>query len=199
MPPQDRKASTLDVRTDLANAGPDEARALLAAALAPDLASGVLRVSGEAAVIVRPEVIVNIQKQLEQTIGGSAKGIMYLSGERSSGAGLNPLGSLRSGSKGTFSIESAQRIIDASALLGWGRAEVALFDPDRGRFLFTIKNSPIAIAYGSSKKPVCHFLAGWIAGMGRILLAKELLCEEIACVAQGRDFCEFDLRPMPSH
>src|SRR2546427_665298 len=56
--------------------------------------------------------------------------------------------------------------------------------------------SVIARAYGPSKKPVCHFLTGWIAGLGRSLLERDVLCEESACAAQGRDRCEFELRPM---
>ena len=40
---------------------------------------------------VRPEAIVSIQKQLEVTIGGSSKGILYLSGEKSACDGMSPL------------------------------------------------------------------------------------------------------------
>jgi predicted hydrocarbon binding protein len=43
---------------------------------------------------------------------------------------------------------------------------------------------------------VCHFLAGWIAGIGRNLLECDVLCEETACAAQGYDRCEFELRPL---
>src|SRR2546425_709310 len=73
----------------------------------------------------------------------------------------------------------------------------AALDPDRGRCTVARHNSPIAAAYGPSKKPVCHFLAGWMAGIGRLLVGKELLCEEISCAAQGHDQCEFELQPMP--
>src|SRR2546430_2619615 len=142
-------------------------------------------------------VIVSIQKQLEQTVGGSAKGILYLSGERSSDAGLKFLGALTDGISLPLTLEGAKRIIDASALTGWGRTEIVQFDPERGRFTVARHNSPIAQAYGPSKKPVCHFLAGWMAGIGRLLVGKELLCEELSCAAQGHDRCEFELQPMP--
>ncbi|MGI0148046.1 MAG: V4R domain-containing protein [Thermoplasmata archaeon] len=58
-----------------------------------------------------------------------------------------------------------------------------------------MKTSPLARAYGTSKKPVCHFLAGLIAGLGRSLLERDVLCEETACVAQGHERCKFELRP----
>ncbi|HEX9340643.1 MAG TPA: 4-vinyl reductase [Thermoplasmata archaeon] len=197
MPQSDQDAPTIDPKRDLSAIGTTLARKLLAVALTPDPETGILLLSGQSCLIVRPDVIMNIQKQLEQTMGSSSKGIMYLSGERSAGAGLNPLASIESESKGAFNFDRARRIIEASAFLGWGRAAIRLFDPDAGRFVISIKNSPLARSYGPSKKPVCHFLAGWLAGLGRILLSKELLCEETVCASQGPDHCEFDLRPMP--
>jgi len=74
--------------------------------------------------------------------------------------------------------------------------EISLFDPEHGRLVLTVSNSPLARAYGSSKKPVCHFLTGWIAGLGRNLLERDVLCEETACEAQGHGRCEFELRPL---
>ncbi len=198
MPARDRKASTINPQMDLAGIGPEEARELLAAALHPDPKSGILRLSDQPCLILRPEVIVSIHKQLEQTLGGSAKGILYLAGERSSDAGLKFLGALTSGVSVPLTLEGAKRIIDASALTGWGRTEIVHFDPERGRLTVARHNSAIAKAYGPSKKPVCHFLAGWMAGIGRLLVGKELLCEEISCLAQGQDRCEFELQPMPT-
>lgn len=197
MPARDRKASTISPQMDLAGMDPDEARELLAAALTPDTKSGILLLSNQPCLILRAEVIVSIQKQLEQTVGGSAKGILYLSGERSSDAGLKFLGGLTNGIPMPLTLEGAKRIIDASALTGWGRTEILHFDPEKGRFTVARHNSPIANAYGPSKKPVCHFLAGWMAGIGRLLVGKELLCEEISCMAQGHERCEFELQPMP--
>src|SRR5437667_12350490 len=95
-----------------------------------------------------------------------------------------------------FTLPHAGRIMDAPARLGWGRLEISLFDPENGRLVLAVTNSPLARAYGESKKPVCHFLTGWIAGLGRSLLEREVLCEETACAAQGRGRCEFELRPI---
>jgi predicted hydrocarbon binding protein len=198
MPARNGKASTAKPQLDLISIGPDEARELLAAALVPDPKSGILRIADQPCLIIRPEVIVSIQKQLEQTVGGSAKGIVYLSGERSSEAGLRFFGALTRGPLQPLTLEGARRIIGVAAVVGWGRTEILIFDPKEGRFALAMQNSPIARAYGPAKKPVCHFLAGWIAGIGRLLTGKELLCEETACLAQGRDRCEFELRPMPS-
>src|SRR2546422_6334757 len=156
MPARDRKATTISPQVDLAGIGPEEASELLASALHPDPKSGILRLSDQPCLILRPEVIVSIQKQLEQTVGGSAKGILYLAGERSPDSGLKFLGALTTGVSIPLTMDGAKRSIDASALTGWGRTEIIHFDPDRGRFTVARHNSPIAKAYGRSKKAECH-------------------------------------------
>jgi predicted hydrocarbon binding protein len=198
MPTRDRKASTKGPPPNVVSVGSEEAHELLATALRPDPTSGILRLADQPCILIRPEIIVSIQRQLELTVGGSAKGIVYLAGERSAEVGLRFFETLTKEIEQPLSLEGAKRLIDASALLGWGRTEIVLFDPSAGRFAVARHNSPIALAYGPSKKPVCHFLAGWMAGLGRLLVGKELLCEETACAAQGRERCEFELRPMPS-
>jgi hypothetical protein len=198
MPARNGKAATAEPQLDTVSVGAAEARDLLAAALVPDPKSGILRLKGQPCLIIRPDILVSIQKQLEQTVGESAKGIVYLSGERSSEPGLQFFGALTRGPLQPLTLEGARRMIGVAALVGWGRTEIVIFDPAEGRFAVAIHNSPIAVAYGPAKKPVCHFLAGWMAGIGRLLTGKHLLCEETSCLAQGGDRCEFELRPMPT-
>jgi predicted hydrocarbon binding protein len=197
MPARDRKAAAADRAVDLITLPPEAAKDFLAARLESDTKEGVLRLSNVPCVIIRPEAIVNIQKQLEGTIGGSSKGILYLSGERSARSGMIPFESFLS-TAGPLTLANARRLMEASALVGWGRLEIAQFDPEHGRLQLTVNNSPLARAYGESKKPVCHFLSGWLAGIGRNLLERDVLCEETACAAQGHDRCEFELRPSGS-
>src|SRR3989442_13101341 len=142
MPARDRKASTISPQMDLAGMGPDEARELLAAALVPDPSSGILRLSDQPCLILRAEVIVSIQRQLEQTVGGSAKGILYLAGERRSDPGLKFLGAWMGGVSLPLTMDGAKRSIEASAVPEWGRTEIIHFDPDRGRFTVARHNSP---------------------------------------------------------
>lgn len=197
MPTRHREALTVDFAKDLGSLAPERAAEYLVDALEIDSSAGVLRLFDVPCVIVRTEAIVNIQRQLELTIGGSSKGILYLSGEKSARDGMGPLASIVAAG-GPLTLASARRIMDVVALLGWGRLEISLFDPGPSRLLLTLKNSPLARAYGTSKKPVCHFLTGWIAGLGRTLLEREVLCEETACAAQGEEQCKFELRPITS-
>src|SRR5712664_57343 len=89
MPSSVRKVQPAESELTLASVPSiDEGRRILDRALTSDPETGILQLSGHRCMIVRPEVLVNIQKQLESTIGSSAKGVMYLAGERSSHIGL---------------------------------------------------------------------------------------------------------------
>src|SRR5256885_8239727 len=132
MPRRDRKASTIGLAADLSTLTPERATEFLAASLEADTRSGVLRLSRVPSVIVRPEAIVNIQRQLEQTIGGSSKGILYLSRGRSAPDGMNPFESIVS-TRPPPTPANARRLMDAPALPGWGRFGISLFDPEGGR------------------------------------------------------------------
>src|SRR3989440_11998416 len=94
MPARDRKASTINLAEDLSALSPERAKEFLVAALEPDTRSGVLRFSKVPSVIVRPEAIVNIQRQLEQTIGGALKGRTSLSRAGSAPGGVDGFASM---------------------------------------------------------------------------------------------------------
>src|SRR2546430_3017266 len=128
MPARDRRTTTIDLTADLSDLSPQRAREFLAAALEANAKTGVLRLSNVPSVIVRPEAIVNIQRQLELTIGGAPKGILYLSGERSAQEGMNPFDSILS-TRAPLTLAHARRLMDASAPLGSGRLETHLFGP----------------------------------------------------------------------
>jgi uncharacterized protein len=197
MPTRDRRVPPTNLPKSRSALPPEKAAEFLAGVLSADAESGVLLLSNVPCVIVRPEAITSIQKQLEATIGGSAKGILYLAGERTAREGMSPLASQIPRAP-PLTLANARRIMDSAALLGWGRVDISTFDPAHGRLRLTVRNSPLARAYGASKKPVCHFLSGWIGGLGRFLLDREVLCEETACAAHGHDRCEFELRSMTS-
>lgn len=171
---------------------------LLLANAEPDPKEGAFRVLRQRLLIVRPEALVDLQKHLEDTIGLSSKGFLYLAGEKSAREGHVPFASL-AGSPRTAGnpLEVLQDRLSAMSLLGWGRLGVLVEDAAAHRYLVSVDSSPIAEAYGESKRPVCHLLAGWIAGTAQTVLGENLLAEEIACRSQGKPRCEFRLRPTP--
>lgn len=183
---------------DLSALSPEEVRDLYLRFMDIDPEGGVLRLLGHRYSFMRPEVLVSIQKQLEQTVGASTKGFLYLAGERNAEPGLGLAGELLEGFDAKrVTAEAFRRLADALAIIGCGRFELVASDAASGAYAFTLRNSPIADAYGASKKPVCHLLAGFLGGVSRRLLGREFLCEETACRAQGADVCRFQLRAAP--
>lgn len=163
-----------------------------------DPRGGAFRVLQQRLLIIRPEALVALQKHLEDTIGLSSKGFLYLAGEKSAREGHDLFASLAASRANAHdALDVLRQRIAAMSLLGWGRLGVVVEDAATHRYLVSLENSPIAEVYGDSKKPVCHLLAGWIAGAAQSVLGQSLLCEEIACRAQGKARCEFRLRPTP--
>ncbi len=178
--------------------GKDDLRQVLFANVDADPGSGTFRVLQQRLLIIRPEALVDLQKHMEDTIGLSSKGFLYLAGEKSAREGHDLFTSLASAQASDHdALDVLTKRIAAMSLLGWGRLGVVVEDAAAHRYLVSLENSPIAEAYGDSKKPVCHLLAGWIAGTAQSVLGQSLLCEEISCRSQGKARCEFRLRPTP--
>ena len=198
MPAKETAGSPFPKDLDLSAVPPEALRDLVLSSLELDVSSGVLRLLGHRYGFFRPIVLVNIQKQLEQTVGASTKGFLYLAGEKTAEGGLGMTGEVLAGfDSGSMTIDSFKRLADALAILGCGRFSLDVSDIPAGHFTFNLENSPIAEAYGPSKKPVCHLLAGFLGGVAERFVGREILCEEVACQAQGQPRCRFELRPTP--
>lgn len=194
-----QKPAKPDPAFDPSTFGTDEVWGFLQSHIEADPPAGVFRLFAQRLLILRPEAFVDLQKQLEATVGLSSKGFVYLAGEKSAREGhafFDRLG----GTSPDPADEPAllAHSIAPLAFLGWGRFAVSPVDAAAHRYLVTLEGSPLAEAYGESKKPVCHLVAGWVAGTAEHVLGQSFLCEEIACRSQGRPRCEFQLRPMPN-
>lgn len=179
---------------------PGELWAFLAQNIDADPRGGAFRLFAQRLLILRPEALVDLQKHLEQTVGLSSKGFLYLAGEKSAreGRALFERIGPRPPPPAQDEFELLAQSIAPMAFLGWGRFDVVPEDRPVHRYLVTLENSPIAEAYGESKKPVCHLLAGWVAGTAEHVLGQSFLAEEISCRSMGQPRCEFQLRPTPS-
>ncbi len=175
-----------------------DANRFLSRNLRVDARRGVVELAGHRVMLLRVEFLVSIQKQLEMTLGASAKGLLYLAGER---AGTEVLPAFSDDLKDLHprgeSRDVLRRMSAAWATSGVGRTTVTEFDPREGRFAFRIDHGSFPEAYGPSPKPVCHLWAGWTAGVARTLFGRGVLCEEVRCRAAGGDACEFVIGPMP--
>ncbi len=163
-----------------------------------DPQGGAFRVLQQRLLILRPEALVDLQKHLEETLGLSSKGFLYLAGEKSAREGHDLFVALAASQADSHdALDVLRKRIEAMTVLGWGRLGLSVEDAAAHRYLVNLEDSPIAEAYGASKRPVCHLLAGWIAGTAQSVFGEPLLCEEIACRSQGKARCEFRLRPTP--
>ncbi|MEK6987411.1 MAG: hypothetical protein AABX97_04850 [Candidatus Thermoplasmatota archaeon] len=122
MPDRPRKARLIGPEVDLAAIPDDEAKAIIEKYSHLDPQSGTLQVFGNRFLLLRPETLVAIQKQLEETVGASTKGIIYLAGERSFMEGHVLVKELLEGfDLSSLGPEVLKRMADILALLGWGR------------------------------------------------------------------------------
>jgi len=187
-------AGAADARPDDAT---DEAASLFVSSnLAVDVRKGHVELMGHRIMLFRFEFLVAIQKQLETTIGTSAKGVMYLAGERAAQEVLPAKADrLKEIPTAKDSPTELRRLSDIWATIGVGRPGLTTFTPSEGRYSFKIDEGAYPAAYGPSSRPVCHLWAGWAAGVIKRLFGRDVLCEEVRCRAMGARFCEFEIRP----
>jgi hypothetical protein len=139
--------------------------------------------------LIRPEVLVTFQKEIEKELGGRADRILFKSGFQG-----GSLSSKRYREVFNFSHEEIVRfMIEMGPQIGWGRFELERFDPGNKDFSVKVHHSPFAEAYGPSRIPVCHFIRGVLTGMASVVFDKESEVNENLCLAKGDPFCRFEL------
>lgn len=177
---------------------PEEVTNYILSEFDADPGSGKITIFGARVFLVRPELFINLQKQLEQTMGQSAKGIVYRAGERT-GADTAKVYTAR----GRFpdaraDVEAALRgVAEIWAALGLGRFVLTRFSRAPLAADVRLENSSLAEAYGPSRRPVCHLFAGALAGMLEAFFAEDVIAEEVRCAARGDPACEFEAHLFP--
>nr|WP_290666356.1 V4R domain-containing protein [Ardenticatena sp.] len=71
---------------------------------------------------------------------------------------------------------------------GWGRAEL---EHNGDTIRVHVHDSALAGTM-QSRKPVCHPIAGYMAGFLEVALGRKVKVRETACVAAGADHCIFE-------
>jgi predicted hydrocarbon binding protein len=89
--------------------------------------------------------------------------------------------------------------IGQSEMVGLGQFKFIRKDFDNGFFIVRGK-SPIAEEYrrffGIQKNHVDYLIRGMVGGMGNWLMGKKCLCVESQCLATGKQYCEFLIKPV---
>lgn len=132
---------------------------------------------------ISPDFILELQEKDRKTLYDLSKKSMKKS--------LNFLKSKIS-LEGLGSIKTIEQLYE---VLGFGSITILDLDTKKKRGVVNISNSPIARAYlstkGSSKEPVCDFIAGKVSGIFSFIFKKNVDAKEIKCLAKGDDFCQF--------
>ncbi len=165
--------------------------------LVVDPDEGVVQLFGQRFCLVTPGLMASLLKELEAIMGTSARAPIYMAGENAARASAAFFEEVTARGE-IASVEEAipGHLSKVCSAYGHGHFEVESADFPEGRMTFTVKNSLIVEGYGPSDKPVCHFYAGYAAGVIKALLDKDVHCEEVACSAMGADRCRFQIAPL---
>ena len=81
-------------------------------------------------------------------------------------------------------------------IYGLGALEILDLNNKDKKAILRIKDSSIAqeqLKKSKEKKPVCIMTAGILAGLFTYIFGKDVDCVERKCVAQGQEYCEFEI------
>ncbi len=137
---------------------------------------------------------VHIWRSLFETLGRGASAILYQAGEE---AGSNTFDFIQSGWKPQDEsefIETLSQHLRQADLCDVVHLEV---DRENARVRAKVRDN-IETRYGrEGSSNDCHFLRGFLAGLGRRFLDEpDLVCDEGSCQARGKDLCEFLVHPL---
>jgi predicted hydrocarbon binding protein len=152
-----------------------------------DAEEGVLRIGPLRYLLMRPETLSEIQKGVEDRLGPKASEYLYAAG---ASWAVGAIRRLREALE-----EDGQELVQAvcrqATEMGWGRWELAGWEPEKRTLAVRVHSSPFAAAYGQSDAPVCHLVAGAVSGLAETVFSMPTTSSELSCRAQGDPHCLF--------
>lgn len=140
--------------------------------------------------LIRPETLVDFQKAVEAALGEGAGKLIYAGGFTG--------GSLSSRRYRAIFGYSDEEIVGfmcrMGGQIGWGYFELVELDPEAGRLVVQVQNSPFAEAYGAADHSVCHLIRGVLGGLGAGIFDSEVETVETHCIAKGDLSCRFTVQ-----
>lgn len=144
------------------------------------------------------QLLVVFLKTLESKFDeNKAKGLLYGLGEIQAYMGTSQM-IKRFGFKSNK--DTLLYSMQQSSMVGSGKSEAIKLDFNNNHFLLKLNPSPFAkeckSLYGIQKQPVDAFMRGCSSGMIKaITRRKDIFAVETQCVAMGKPYCVFDVRP----
>jgi predicted hydrocarbon binding protein len=119
-------------------------------------------------------------------LGIGIGGILYTAGKKGGARGAQLLHK-RLGLSGDELLEAA---LLAFTEAHWGIGELLR---DNGTLKIQVRDSVLASSVPRQKKPICHPLAGYIAGFLEEAWKKSVKVKEVKCIAAGDPHCLFEV------
>ncbi len=141
-------------------------------------------------VLLGTGTFIELQKGAEELLGKQSDAVFYDAGIRSGREGWYALHTELK-EQGDVLIRKMFSFAEESGL-GWFRVKDLNIDSEEKRGSVTVSHSFIAHTYGKVEKPVCHFIAGFIAGFVSSAWGVDVTCNETVCSAVGGDLCVFE-------
>ena len=141
-------------------------------------------------VLLGTGTFVELQKGAEELMGMQADAVFYDAGIRSGREGWHAL-HMELKEHGDSLIRRMFSFTDENGF-GWFKIKDLTIEPKDRRGSITVSNSFIAHTYGKAKKPVCHFIAGFLSGFISSEWGVEVICDETSCSAVSGDVCVFE-------
>lgn len=155
---------------------------------------GKLSLQSARYLLVRPGLLVEVQKALETHIPTEAGSVL-------AEAALSDGVMLATRLKEVFSY-SGEEVLSSLAYMmgesGWGVAKVEILNLEFKELVLKVSSSPFAEEYGPSVNPVCHFLLGLFQGVAKALFDCDVDGQEVQCFARGDDVCRFAISAPPT-
>lgn len=164
---------------------------------------GALRLFGTRMVIIRADVLLEMQNQLVKEFGTKGYKVMYEVGKYQGKTSFKEIFQKVNKLEKTFSLfKLSNPLFDlASKILstvGWGIVVPYNVSNGGGTAIIELRNSPLAQAYLSLNKkadaPVCYYTAGLFSGALENASGNKTICIEHSCAAQGNKACIFEVK-----
>lgn len=142
------------------------------------------------AIILRNVTFATIYKRFEEIFGeGPAAFIMFEAGRVCGKRSVERLASVTKATGRRMLVE-VERLKKGE---GWCSMDFSRFNLRTGKGVIIVKDSFEALGYGSSQRPVCQFLRGFLSSVVSYALKRDVVLMEAKCLAKGDPYCEFTL------
>jgi len=154
--------------------------------------NGEIRLFGNNFYMQPVDELVHLHKNLSKNFGEKGLDILYESGKMSSKELFKNME--------RFVVKKSDMIklfLNMLNLYGFGEVEIRNIR-EKKEVSLAVKNNSFAKSYfklrGRQKSPVDNLLAGLFAGFFSELWKKNFNCKEVACIAQAKVHCQFEVK-----